>query len=716
MKLTLRTLLAYLDDTLEPSEIKQIGQKVAESDAAQELIARLKQVTRRRRLTTPPDTGKGESFDPNTVAAYLDNELPSEQVAETEKICLDSDVHLAEVAACHQILTLVLGEPALVPPTAKERMYGLVKGREAIPFRKAPDHTSAGDGGDDENEDAMLSVLAFHRQQSSWKRWALPIAGVVLFLTLPVVLVIALMQGSNPPKDTRSLVVAADKSNADKGVAKDGDGTKDKTKDGEALKDKDKQEKDTADKDKPPADKPNSDKPNQDAQADKDKPKKDGDGGKIERPAEPSPDRREVAIYQGPPKAGSPSVLVYRPRGEPIWKRLSPNTPVFTSDALVSLPGYASEVITGTGVRLDLWGTHPKFTPAGIPPNDFFYESAVVLHANRNFDLELTLIRGRIFLSNAKDKGSARVRLRFQKEIWDITLTDPDSEVAVDYYTHYPLNIDWKRDEPRAVAALCVIKGHAGLRVEYEEFPSMEIPGPAFVFWDSYGKGLKPPQHLDRPYADFTKDIPASKDSNDLREALDAISKRMGEKKAVGIALKEIVEDGPVLQRLHCIECLGAIDAVPTLLDILDGKDDARARDRREVLFALHRWACRGLDFSKQLFDLSDRKSGILLDKKYSPSEAEIVLTLLHDFDDVKKREPETFDTLADYLTNSRMAIRELGNWHLLLLSQGAKSIPEFNAAWDQDKRSRVADDWKAMIKAGQLPPPPMGPPGVPPK
>ena len=57
MRLTLRTLLAYLDDTLQPTEIKQIGQKVAESDAAQELVARIKQVTRRRRLTTPPPGG-----------------------------------------------------------------------------------------------------------------------------------------------------------------------------------------------------------------------------------------------------------------------------------------------------------------------------------------------------------------------------------------------------------------------------------------------------------------------------------------------------------------------------------------------------------------------------------------------------------------------------------------------------------------------------------
>src|SRR4051812_10751588 len=98
MRLTLRTLLAYLDDTLDPGEIKSIGQKVAESNAAQELIARIKKIPRQRRLTTPPVTGQGAKFDANTVGEYLDSQLPSDQVAELEKICLESDVHLAEIA------------------------------------------------------------------------------------------------------------------------------------------------------------------------------------------------------------------------------------------------------------------------------------------------------------------------------------------------------------------------------------------------------------------------------------------------------------------------------------------------------------------------------------------------------------------------------------------------------------------------------------------
>ena len=130
MRLTLRTLLAWLDDTLTPSEVREIGKQVAESPFAKELVEKIHRVTRQRRLTVPPDKGP-DAVDPNLVARYLDNDLDPDQVAEIEKKCLVSDVHLAEVASVHQILSLI-GQKAKVPVEARHRMYQLFKGREAV--------------------------------------------------------------------------------------------------------------------------------------------------------------------------------------------------------------------------------------------------------------------------------------------------------------------------------------------------------------------------------------------------------------------------------------------------------------------------------------------------------------------------------------------------------------------------------------------------------
>jgi len=125
MRLTLRTLIAYLDDVLEPSQIKEIGKKLEESSYASSLVERIKDVMRRRRLTAPEVEGPGSNPDPNSIAEYLDNTLSPESVADIEKICLNSDVNLVEVAASHQILTLVLGEPATINPDTRERIYAL---------------------------------------------------------------------------------------------------------------------------------------------------------------------------------------------------------------------------------------------------------------------------------------------------------------------------------------------------------------------------------------------------------------------------------------------------------------------------------------------------------------------------------------------------------------------------------------------------------------
>ena len=125
MRLTLRTLLAYLDEILEAEDAQELQQKIQESEVASQLVHRIRHVVGQLSGDAPSLRAEGLGKDANSVAEYLDNTLPPEKIAEFERICLESDDHLAEVAACHQILTLVLGEPADIVPQLKQKIYQL---------------------------------------------------------------------------------------------------------------------------------------------------------------------------------------------------------------------------------------------------------------------------------------------------------------------------------------------------------------------------------------------------------------------------------------------------------------------------------------------------------------------------------------------------------------------------------------------------------------
>jgi hypothetical protein len=125
MRLTLRALLAYLYNVLDPIDADQFGEKVQESAVASGLVERIRGITHKTRMSAPRVDAKGLADDANNVAEYLDNCMSEEQVPDFERACINSDMHLAEVASSYQILTMVLGKPAEIAPHLRERIYTL---------------------------------------------------------------------------------------------------------------------------------------------------------------------------------------------------------------------------------------------------------------------------------------------------------------------------------------------------------------------------------------------------------------------------------------------------------------------------------------------------------------------------------------------------------------------------------------------------------------
>ena len=234
-------------------------------------------------------------------------------------------------------------------------------------------------------------------------------------------------------------------------------------------------------------------------------------------------------------------------------------------------------------VRLQLWGTLPEITK-----HPSLFESAVVLHANPKFDLELTLERGRIFLANTSaDKKPVHVRLRFEKEIWDVTLAEPGSEIGVDLFRNYTRDIDWQNGEaPRAEAKFCLLAGTGGLQVDYRDYPNLAMPGPAIFFWDNKGEGLKGPIALEKPLIIWSREPPPPLNASDkvvvdeVREAFGAVSQRLNKDKPVKVMFSEVLSDdnSPARQRYVSICGLCAIDDIPTVLDVLENGNEARLR------------------------------------------------------------------------------------------------------------------------------------------
>ena len=140
------------------------------------------------------------------------------------------------------------------------------------------------------------------------------------------------------------------------------------------------------------------------------------------------------------------------------------------------------------------------------------------------------------------------------------------------------------------------------------------------------------------------------------------------------------------------------------LIDVLGDENTDHRVDRDAAVYTLRRWISRSAARARSC-TTARTATGVLIDKKYKPREAETIYDLLHDFQPDDWSKAETFEALARSLQHRRTAIAELAYYHLVQLSMGAKLPAGFNAAEPLEDRERYAVRITDMIAKKLLPP-----------
>ncbi|MBI3823212.1 MAG: hypothetical protein HY289_11115 [Planctomycetes bacterium] len=717
MRLTLRTLLSYLDDMLDPAQAKLIGAKVAESEQARDLMERIKQVTRRRRLTTPPTSGPG-GIDANTIAEYLDNEVTPEQSGEVEQICLASDVHLAEVAACHQILTLVLGEPALVPPTAKQRMYGLVKGPESIPFRKPSKSANQKDDQDlsselepDTDDTLRMGVPPVGANN---RNIYLIAGGGVLAACLLVFALWQLLSGTNTP------VNPGDPKSPEQ-IAK-GD---DKKTNGVDPKVKPPGPKQPDEKLPPPKKVDDTPKKQDEDPPTKGKPAEFKEAVVI--PRDPASTKQEaIGAYAQPPIKEPAVLLESLPKSG--WTRIGgPKAKVTSGRSLLSLPGSKNVIQLETGVELTLWGNLPELTTDGS-----VLESRATLHVPvALLDADLTLERGRIIIRNKKDGKEAIVRVRFvdptqadekfKEEILDITLPAKDSAVVVDRVgsmdrdeAFYENEKDTRRKGPTAKVIILAYEGSSTVRYGDGRRGLSKSQKQLMLEWTSRGGSLEPPENPTPPR--WYEGMPEikNKDMKLIQDKAVAVHERLAnaisDVKPFGVALAELKErvqksvkdeTGPgakglkpetTAQWIHAIRCSMAVDDVANVYDDFS-QDQVPLGIRWVYMQSLQQWLTWDRERDYELFRAV---------RRYHSNKSTLAVKIMELFHNVSTEDAARLDVklhLADNLNSDVMSIRTLSHWHLINIVPGAEIF--YDPDMPRERRLIAVRQWTDLITLG---------------
>lgn len=391
-------------------------------------------------------------------------------------------------------------------------------------------------------------------------------------------------------------------------------------------------------------------------------------------------------------KCVSPTGFIIRrdTPGKP-WQTVAQDEAIHAGDMLIGLPGATLQSDDGK-VRLDF---RPDLSGKAPLP---IIETAVVLHESKKDDLELTLDRGRVALTNTAKEGAAHVRLRMLDKAGEITLKTPGSRLGIELFGRWPAGSVFHKDGgsgqgPTLNLILLVFQGEVDIKTPRYHFALTAPKGPAMLTWDSVTGEDPAPQYLEK-LPDWANEEEVSPESRKKLAYRDELV-RLNKDKSVAEAIATFLNSDDPEKRRIAVFAMGATDDLRGL-----GKALAESKQLdiwNHAVVAMRHWLGRGPGQDMKLYN------GLIKEGKFRPIDAEAVIQLLHGFTDADLARPETYETLIDYLRSERLPIRGLAYWHLYRLVPAGRELG-YNPLDEKDKRLAAIAKWQKLMPAGSLP------------
>jgi hypothetical protein len=307
-----------------------------------------------------------------------------------------------------------------------------------------------------------------------------------------------------------------------------------------------------------------------------------------------------------------------------------------------------------------------------------------------------------LYIRNEKPAGPARVRIRIEDDVWDITLQDAKTEVCIDRFERYikgqPYNPRAEVSPPKREINIGVLQGRADVRLGFREVPGAG-PG-AMIRWDNLGGGFRREPDLTPDQMGYwAKEEPPARSAAEMIAALAQMERQFNNpRESIDVDWSGVLHNERRVS-LRMI-ALFALQASGDLNEMLYALTQDNQPLRLAAIHALRHWVGGRPERDAQLAAFATTKFNYPDVQQARQPLGAVFVELLHDYSDEQAKDWLLIEKLLNRLNDEHQELRDLAYWQLAVRIDpvGAKDS-NFDPRGPDAARTIALNKWKTSAK-----------------